>query len=143
MTSTARQQRGFAVIAAMFLVVGLAALGSFMVTISNTAHLNSAQDLQGSRAYWAARGGLEWVLAAVSATAAVPPAAGAPAVCPATAAPVRLDGFALAVTCTASVYREAGANVQIFRLTSVASSVDVPVGSTGFVERSVSATLER
>lgn len=143
MTAATRPQHGFAVIAAMFLLVGLAALGSFMVTISNTSHLNSAQDLQGSRAYWAARGGLEWGLAAVSATAPVAPAAGPPAECPTTSAPARLDGFALVVTCAVSVYGEAGADVRIFRLRSVASSVDAAVGSRGFVERSVSATLER
>ena len=50
-------QQGFAAIAAVFLVVVLAALGAFMVTFSNTQQLTSAQDVQGSRAYWAARGG--------------------------------------------------------------------------------------
>lgn len=55
-----RPQQGFAAIAAIFLVVILAALGAFMLTFSNTQQLASAQDLQGSRAYWAARAGLEW-----------------------------------------------------------------------------------
>lgn len=55
-----RHQVGFAAIAAIFLVVVLAALGAFMVTFSNTQQLTSAQDLQGTRAYWAARAGLEW-----------------------------------------------------------------------------------
>ena len=63
-------QRGFAAIAAIFLVVVLAALGGFMLTFSNTQQLTSAQDVQGSRAYWAARAGLEWGIA--SATASCP-----------------------------------------------------------------------
>ena len=46
---------GFAAIAAVFLVLVLAALGAFMVSFSNTQQLNSARDVQGSRAYWAAR----------------------------------------------------------------------------------------
>ena len=54
------RHNGFAAIAAIFLLVALAALGAFMVTFSNTQQLTSAQDLQGSRAYWAARAGLEW-----------------------------------------------------------------------------------
>ena len=53
-------QRGFAAIAAIFLLVVLAALGSFMLSFSNTQQLTSAQDVLGTRAYWAARAGLEW-----------------------------------------------------------------------------------
>ena len=64
-------QTGFAAIAAIFLVVVLAALGGFMMIFSNTQQLTSAQDFQGSRAYWAARGGLEWAIASVAATAAL------------------------------------------------------------------------
>ena len=60
MKTDPHDQHGFAVIAAIFLVVVLAALGGFMVTFSNTQQLTSAQDLQGSRAYWAARAGLGW-----------------------------------------------------------------------------------
>ena len=63
MTQRHSAQRGFAAIAAIFLVVVLAALGGFMLTFSNTAQLTSAQDVQGTRAYWAARAGLEWAIA--------------------------------------------------------------------------------
>ena len=45
---------GFAAIAALFLVVVLAALGVFMWHMGATQQLTSVQDLQGSRAYWAA-----------------------------------------------------------------------------------------
>ncbi len=136
-------QRGFAVVAALFLIVALAALGGFMVTISNTAQLTLAQDVQGSRAYWASRAGLEWAVAAVGATAPTPPAVSPPATCPTTAAPPQLDGFALVVTCTAQTYSEAGANIVMFQLISVASPVGTSVGDRGFVERSVSASLEK
>ena len=136
-------QRGFAVVAALFLIVALAALGGFMVTISNTAQLTSAQDVQGSRAYWASRAGLEWAVAAVTATAPTPPAVTPLATCPTTAAPAQLDGFALVVTCTAQTYSEAGASILIFQLTSVASPIGTSVGNPGFVERSVSASLEK
>ena len=55
-------QRGFAAIAAIFLLVTLAALGGYMLTFSNTQQLTFAQDVQGARAYWAASAGLEWGL---------------------------------------------------------------------------------
>jgi MSHA biogenesis protein MshP len=128
-------QRGFAAIAALFLLVVLAALGATMLALSNTAHLTSVQDVQGSRAYWAARGGLEWAIASVNAAT--------PAGCPGIIAPALLDGFAMVVTCTSQSYSEADASVHLFRLTSVATSSGAVVGSLGFVERSVSASLER
>ena len=92
MTMTSRVQHGFAAIAAIFLVVLLAALGAFMVGFSNTQQLNSAQDVQGSRAYWAARSGLGWGLASLRAN---------PAACPApNPRNFVLDGFTVEVNCT-------------------------------------------
>ena len=143
MTPARYSQKGFAMMAAIVLLVLLAALGSFLMTISNTAHLTSAQDIQGSRAYWAARGGLEWATASVAASAPVAPAVSPPATCPTAAAPATLDGFALVVTCVDQAYGEAGADVHIFSLTSVASTVNAAVGSLGFIERSASASMER
>jgi MSHA biogenesis protein MshP len=71
-----KTERGFASIAAIFLLVVMAALGGFMLTFSNTQQLTSAQDLKGSQAYWAARAGLEWGMGSVirqaSRTAACP-----------------------------------------------------------------------
>ena len=123
-------QRGFAAIAAIFLVVVLAALGTFMVTFSNTQQLTSAQDVQGSRAYWAARAGLEWGIASAAAA------------CPASPTTLTVDTFTVLITCTLQAYAEAGATVKILQFTSVASSAGA-VGSVGFIERSVSASLEK
>ena len=138
-----QEEEGFAAIAALIVLVLLAALGSFLLTISNTAHLTSAQDVQGSRAYWAARGGLDWAAASVAASAPVAPAVSPPATCPTAAAPATLDGFALVVTCVGQSYSEGASTVRIFRLTSVASTAGAVVGSPGFIERSVSASMER
>ena len=57
-----RRQRsaGFALVAAIFLLVVLAALGAFIVTISTSQQMGSALDVQGERAYQAARSGIEW-----------------------------------------------------------------------------------
>ncbi|QDL56461.1 hypothetical protein [Rhodoferax aquaticus] len=141
--SSRAQQHGFAAIAAIFLVVVLAAMGAYMVTFSNTQQLTSAQDLQGSRAYWAARAGLEWGIGAVA------PQASATATCP--SSPQALPatgtfdgGFTVVVTCTMTSFNEASAtaNVKLFQFTAVASSGG-SVGSAGFVERSLSAALEK
>ena len=123
---------GFAAIAAIFLLVVLAALGAFMLTFSNTQQLNSAADVQGSRAYWAARAGIAWGVGSVAA---------APAACPVPPGPFVVDGFTLTVTCNRQTYVEGGATVAIFTfgVTAVAGG---SVGSTGYVERSVTASVE-
>ncbi len=134
------QQRGFAAIAAIFLVVVLAALGGFMLTFSNTQQLTSAQDMQGTRAYWAARAGLEWGVG--SASAISDPSTLAAATCT-TGTPMIVDSFSVAVVCSVATYVEAGANRYIVQMRSVASTTGGTVGSIGFIERSVSASLER
>ena len=130
-------QRGFAAIAAVFLVVTLAALGAFMVTFSNTAQVTSAQDLQGTRAYWAARGGMAWGLTQINAAAVTPCVTGS------SATSFSLDGFALTVTTSRACYSESGgaSNVSIYQVLSVTSSGTA--GTLGFVERSVAATFEK
>ncbi len=140
MMRTHFHHRGFAVIAAIFLVVVLASLGAFMVTLSNTQQLTSAQDLQGSRAYWAARAGLEWGLGRVG---AVPLASGVGAGTCNTTSPLNINGFSVTVTCSGfgAPYVEAGVDRYIFQLTSVASAGSP--GTISRIERSVSASLER
>ncbi len=126
-------QRGFAAIAAIFLVVGLAALAAFMVSFSNTQQLSSAQDVQGSRAYWAARAGLEWgVSSALGATCAA-------------STILTIGDFTVTVTCSSATYSDAGITPgvapQVFQFNATARSAGT-VGSIGYIERSVSTSLE-
>jgi len=62
--------RGFAIVSAIFILVVLAALGAFIVSVSTSQHVGSALDIQGVRAYQAARAGLEWGIYRVQATPA-------------------------------------------------------------------------
>jgi MSHA biogenesis protein MshP len=121
-------------VAAIFLVVVLAAMGGFMVSVSNSQKIMSTQDVQGTRAYWAARAGLEWALASIIAS---------PAACPASP-PATVDTgdvFNLAINCSLKTYSEGSNTVKIFSVQSVASKGTV--GTIGFVERSVSASVEK
>jgi MSHA biogenesis protein MshP len=154
-------QHGFAAIAAIFLVVILAAMGAFMVSFSNTQQLTSAQDVQGTRAYWAARAGLEWGVGSVL------DCANTPATCTRTTTTTQLCPAATPTTCRTSPYDlttsfdgnyavrvswniasysesppepTATANRYIFQFTSVATTGTV--GTIGYVERSVSASME-
>ena len=145
MKRTSHNQSGFAAIAAIIVLTVLAGMGAYMVSFSNTQQLGSAQDMQGTRAYWAARAGLEWALSAVTADGTT---------CP-TSLPATVDAgnvftftftvdtgkvFALNVTCNMQTYPENGVTVTIFALQSTATTGTV--GSIGYVERSVSASYE-
>ncbi len=137
-------QRGFAAIAAIFLVVLLAALGAFMLTFSNTQQLTSAQDVQGSRAYWAARAGLEWAVAAaptLAETTPCPTATDTSMKLVSTVGPATIDGFTLQICYAKNLYVEGAATRTIYQFQSRASLGSAP-GSIGYIERSVSASME-
>lgn len=133
-------QSGFAALTALFLVVVLAALGGFMLSFSNTQQLNAAQDIKGSRAYWAARAGIEWAMVAIPPTPALCPGA-TPTTVAAPPAPATVDGHSLRIICSSSSYAEGGATRTVYRFESRASAGGTP-GGIGFVERSVSAAAE-
>ena len=128
----AGMQRGFAAIAALFVLVVLAALGAFMVSISSSQQITAAQDIQGSRAYWAARAGLEWALGSLAAS---------PAACPTPPGGFSIEGFSIVMTCTRSTFDESGVTRVIYLLGARASAGGA-AGAGGVVERSVSASVE-
>lgn len=129
------RQSGFAAIAAVFLLVVLAGMGAYMVTFSNAQQLGSAQDIQSTRAYWAARAGLEWALGSLTLdSTGCPPTAGKP---------TSVDTgsvFSLDIKCDPQTYLEGNVTVKMYTIESIASSGSA--GSVGYVERSVSATYE-
>lgn len=51
---------GFALMAALFIIVTLAAIGTYLLTISTGQVAAASQDEQGARAYQAARAGIDW-----------------------------------------------------------------------------------
>ncbi len=139
---------GFVLPSAIFLVVILAALAAFLVNIFGAQNLTSAQDVQGARAYQAARAGVEWGLYQVldpgNATAVAPAAPGWPNMPPCQNANLNIEGFTVQVQCAASpLYAEAGntRRIQVYRITATAS-LGV-VGTAGYVERQVAATVSK
>ena len=126
-------QRGFAIVAAIFLVVVLAALGAFMLTFSSVQHITSAQDVQGTRAYQAARTGIEWGAYQVLQNSSCP-------------APTSLTaggtqaGFSIVVQCNSFPSTTEGGNtVNMYQIISTASQGTV--GSATYVERQLQATI--
>lgn len=138
---------GFALPSAIFLLVILAGLAAFLVNISMTQSVTSTQDVQGARAYHAARAGIEWglyqVLDPLNTTVVPPGDAAWPAMPACVAGNLAIEGFNVAVQCSASDYSEAGQNrrLRVYRL--VATATSGVVGTSAYVEREVTATVSK
>ena len=147
MSAAFRRFRGFALPSAIFLLVILAGLAAFLVNISMTQHATSAQDVQGARAYQAARAGIEWglyrVLDPLNATVVAPGDAAWPKLPGCATGTLAIEGFTVAVDCAAFSYAEAGSSrqIRVYRLTATASAG--AVGTAGFVERQVEVTVAK
>jgi MSHA biogenesis protein MshP len=126
-------QQGFSLVSAIFLLVVIAALGAFAVTVSTTQQQSAAMDVQGARAYQAARAGIEWGAYQVLQNTSCP--------APTTLAtlPNTLSGFSVLVTCTPTATTEGGAPVMIYQLISTATKGTSP--SPDYVERQMSVTI--
>ncbi len=141
--------RGFAIVSAIFILVVLAALGAFVLNVSTSQQAGSALDVQGVRAYQAARAGIEWGLYRVQSTAAynfgytsTDPNTRA---CPASpssfvpAAPT-LAGFTVTVTCVATA--DASGGPTIFTVVSTACNLPT-AGACPNTTTSTSVYVER
>jgi len=119
-----------------------------MVTMSTTQHATSAQDVQGSRAYQAARAGIEWGIYQIMTPENATPATARAncTVIPAAVAPAgnlvlggTLTNFAVTVTCASTDTVEGDNTIRVFTLTSLAALGNV--GAINRVERQISATI--
>lgn len=142
MKTIRKTQRGFSLVSAIFLLVVIAALGAFALTLSSTQQQSAALDVVGARAYQASRAGVEWgayqVLQAPGAAFATACRA-APTNQALAALPGTLAGFAVTVGCVATVHDEAGVARTVYQLTSTATLG--AVATPDYVERQMTATI--
>jgi MSHA biogenesis protein MshP len=149
------RQRGFTLVSAIFILVVLAALAAFIVVISTTQQIGSVLDVQGARAYQAARAGIEWGTYQIwsrnptrntnvncdgSTNASVTTSFTFPA------SATTLSGFTVTVTCVMTT--DAASGPTLFTVDAIAcnlpgaaGSCPGNVGSAGYVERYVKATI--
>jgi MSHA biogenesis protein MshP len=134
---TRNRQAGFSIISAVFLLVVLAALGAFMLTFSASQQATSAQDIQGSRAYQAARAGIEWglyqVMVVNNANTQKCPGGVASSTTTLPSLAADLAPFTVKVTCDTNQFTEAGVVGYVYFVTSTATLGTV--GSVGYIER--------
>ena len=139
MNRVPRAESGFVLPTAIFLLVILAALAAYMVSLSRTSHISSALDIQGGRAYQAARAGIEW--AAWQLLQNPTPS------CLATSPPLTFTGtmlapFSVDVSCVLSgSYTDGADTVEIYQITSTATS-GLP-DEVDYVERQIQAGFSK
>ncbi|MBS1190733.1 MAG: hypothetical protein H6R10_2525 [Rhodocyclaceae bacterium] len=145
--SAMRPERGFAIPAAIFILVVFAVLGAALVTLTSVSNEETALDVQQTRAFRAAQGGLEWGFYQVR--------KGTPASCSSAGAEVALDaptlsGFTVTVTCSDIAVNEAGSPAFV-RVTAVACNAPagdpprcpgIPAAAT-YVERVLTGIVTR
>lgn len=139
-------QRGFSIVTAIFLLVVLSALGAAVLVVANMQQTSSAIDVQGARAYQAARAGIEWGMYqildpsnTVVGSATLPSCFGATTLTLAGS----LGGFSTTVSCSTptALTTEANRNLQAYAIVAVAKFGTA--GSPNYVERQISATVSR
>lgn len=138
-------QRGFSLITAIFLLVVIAALGTFALTLSTTQQQSSALDVLGSRAYQASRVGIEWGAFQVLPNSAVPGGFAANCRTAGTASqvlatlPGTLANFSVQVACANSSVSDAGTLVNMYQLTSTATQGTAATST--YIERQMSVMI--
>jgi len=145
--------RGFAFVVAIFVLVVLAALASYVVSVSAGAAMTSAVAVQGVRAYEAARAGIEWgSYQAIDPNGTLAPGATNLPDCFAQktlAPPAAMGAFTVTVSCqrypafaaSPNFHEEGARRSAFFFITSTATFG--AVGAADYVERKLEATVEK
>jgi len=121
-------QKGFSLVQAIFILVVLALLGTYMVRLSTVGQATSTQTLLQARAYQAARAGLEWEIAQVVNAGSCANAT------------FDVDGYTVAATCILSGnYTEASSTYGVYQLKSSATFADI--ASPDYVSRTLEVTI--
>ncbi|MDW7645057.1 MAG: pilus assembly protein MshP [Desulfuromonadales bacterium] len=127
MMTRSRNQKGYTLVNALFILVVLAALGAFMVTMSGVQSRTPVLALQGARAYQAAQTGIEWGIAQSAA-----------GVCTASSAFI-VEGFAVTLACTATPVSEGTTTYNVYEISALAEMGSY--GTPEYVSRRIEARV--
>lgn len=140
-------QHGFSLVTAIFLLVVLSLLGAMMVSFFTVQQQTAALDVMGSRAYQAARAGVEWSAFQVLQSSVAGPAF--TNACRTTGGTTQtlptlggsLAPFSVNVACNAASHVEAANTVWVYSISSVASTTSSAAGSPDYVQRQIQMTI--
>lgn len=146
--SAARRCSGFTLMSAIFLLVVLAALGVYMVTISGVQQATTSHAVIAARTYYAAKSGLEWAInRAVNTSTATPtiPLLTPCANSTSTFTDPSLPNITITITCSYSRHREGntpGGGNNRFNVAVITSTAEYGTfGSPDYARRRLEATV--
>lgn len=127
---------GFTLITAIFLLVVVASLSVYIISLRSVQQQTLVYGVQGARAMQAARAGIEWgiyqSIVNMNCSATSPAFSGAGAA---------ISTFSIVVGCTSSTHQEGATNIVTYQLTSVATTGTY--GTLDYVSRRLQATVSR
>jgi MSHA biogenesis protein MshP len=124
-------EAGFALVTAIFLLVVLAALGAFMVTLSGVHQTTPTQALDATRVYYGAKAGLDWGIQQAIAASNCPASPGTTL----TLTGSGLNGVTAVVNCTSTAHT--GGNVYVITSTAERGTF----GGIDYARRRMQATV--
>lgn len=127
---------GFSLVAAIFLLVVLAGLGIYMVTISTVQQQTLSYTYLSARAYQAARSGIEWGIYRVindNDCSAFPHTIDF--------SDGSLAGFQTQISCSLSNHQEKSHQFKIYQLTASSETDTAGFGNQDYVSREIKVTI--
>jgi len=128
----ARREGGFALVAALVVLVVLSSIGAGMLRLSAAQRAGASGAILGARANWAAQSGIEWATHQAQST-------GTCASGTLNLTEGALSGFSVIVSCTETLHLEGANTIRSLAIRSEASFG--PLGSPEFVYREIRAGL--
>ena len=131
-----KQQAGFSLVMAIFILVVLSLLGSYMVKLSGVQHATSTYVIQGARAYQSAKAGIGWAISQIitengDCTDII------------SASPLSfadINGFSVSLSCSRSLeYFEATSSYFVYKITSL-SEFGV-YNSANYISREIEVSI--
>jgi MSHA biogenesis protein MshP len=134
------KQDGFTLVMAIFILVALALLGSYMMRLSGVQHTTTSDALQNTRAYQAAKAGINWAAATISKDTATNQAGCDTVNKKAVLLLAALPGFTVTVTCNLSgSYLEGSNKVYVYSIS--AHSEFGTYSGADYISREIEASL--
>jgi MSHA biogenesis protein MshP len=131
--NTRRRQQGFSLVSAIFLVVVVAMIAGYALSIGSTTVSATSLALQGKRAEGAARSGLEWVIARILQDNACPASSST-----LTPAGTGISGFTVSISCSSVTVTEGATTYPIYSVDVTATTV---TGELVYARRRLSAQV--
>ena len=129
-----KQQAGFSIVMAIFILVVLSLLGGYMVKLSGVQHATSTHVIQGARAYQAAKAGIGWAMSRISVGG----------VCGdiSSASPLSftdINGFSVKLTCSSQTFSEGTDTPVVYTITAL-SEFGV-YSSANYISRNIEVSI--